>query len=483
VCAPVDRPCALRSHGDARTHALYALQRRLCQNSEMTAPVEPPAAAAPTDPNELLRSRSYLVLLAFGALIGIPVAAIAFGFLKLVDAAQEWLFATLPSDLGFTDPPTWWPLPVLVVAGVAVGIIVHYLPGRGGHEPSGGLTVTGVAAPSALPGIALAAFVTLAFGGVLGPEAPLIAIGGGIAALAVHLVKKDAPAQATVVIGAAGSFAAISTLLGSPILGAFLLMEVAGIAGPMIGVVFLPGLLAAGIGSLVFLGLDNLTGWGTFSLAIPDLPSFGTIDGYELGWAIIVGVLGAVVGTAIRRASQHLQPIVDRRRVLLTPLFGAGVAVAAIVFAQLTDRGAEQVLFSGENALAPLIQEASTWTVGALVLLVACKGIAYVLSLASFRGGPTFPAMFIGAAGGLALSHLPGLPPIAGVAMGIGAMTVAMLRLPLTSVLLTALFLQADGVELMPLIIIAVVVAHVATARLSPSPVEGGATGAEPAAA
>jgi len=58
--------------------------------------------------------------------------------------------------------------------------------------------------------------------------------------------------------------------------------------------------------------------------------------------------------------------------------------------------------------------------------------------------------------------------------MGIGAMAVAMLRLPLTSVLLTSLFLQADGVELMPLIIVSVVVAHVATARLSPSAVDDG---------
>jgi hypothetical protein len=43
-----------------------------------------------------------------------------------------------------------------------------------------------------------------------------------------------------------------------------------------------------------------------------------------------------------------------------------------------------------------------------------------------------------------------------------------MLRLPLTAVLLTTLFLQADGLELMPLIIVSVVVAHVATARFAP---------------
>ena len=102
------------------------------------------------------------------------------------------------------------------------------------------------------------------------------------------------------------------------------------------------------------------------------------------------------------------------------------------------------------------------------MLLVACKGVAYTLSLSCFRGGPTFPAMFIGAAGGIALSHLPGLPMIAGVAMGIGAMAVTMLRLPLTSVLLTSLFLQSDGVTLMPLIIVAVVVAYVASVRLTP---------------
>lgn len=436
----------------------------------MTSTPAPPASDGLADPTELLRSSSYLVLLVLGALVGAPVAVVAFGFLKAVDAVQERIYATLPDALGFEASPVWWPLPVLVLAGLLVGAAIHHLPGTGGHEPTGGMSASGAPPARELPSIALAAFVTLAFGGVLGPEAPLIAIGAGLAALAVHRLKRDAPEQAVAVIAAAGSFAAISTLLGSPILAAFLLMEVARVAGPTMGVMLLPGLLAAGIGSLVFLGLDDLTGWGTFSLAIPDIPPFETIEGPEFLWAIAIGVLAAALGTAIQQAALRVQPQVAARRVLATPLAGAGIAVAAIAFAQLTDRGTDQVLFSGEKALAPLIQQAGTWSAGALALLVLCKGVAYALSLASFRGGPVFPAMFIGAAGGLALSHLPGLPPIAGVAMGIGAMAVTMLRLPLTSVLLTTLFLQADGVELMPLVIVAVVVAHVATARLTPPP-------------
>jgi hypothetical protein len=145
-----------------------------------------------------------------------------------------------------------------------------------------------------------------------------------------------------------------------------------------------------------------------------------------------------------------------------------GVALLVILFTEVTGKSASYVLFSGQNALPTLIHHAALFSAGAIVLLMVCKGAAYGLSLSSFRGGPVFPGMFVGAALGIALSHLPGLPMIAGVGMGIGAMTVAMLGLPLVSVLLASLFLSADGVELMPLIIVAVVVSYVLSARLKP---------------
>jgi hypothetical protein len=49
-------------------------------------------------------------------------------------------------------------------------------------------------------------------------------------------------------------------------------------------------------------------------------------------------------------------------------------------------------------------------------------------------------------------------------------MMVAMLGLPLTSVLIVSVFLQADGLTLMPLVIVAVVVSYVVSARLVPVP-------------
>jgi H+/Cl- antiporter ClcA len=104
------------------------------------------------------------------------------------------------------------------------------------------------------------------------------------------------------------------------------------------------------------------------------------------------------------------------------------------------------------------------------VLLIVCKAVAYGISLSGFRGGPVFPAMFLGAAGGIALSHLPGLQLVPGVAMGIGAMCAVMLRLPMTSVLLAVLLLASDGLAVTPLAIVAVVVAYVVSARLTPTP-------------
>lgn len=434
-----------------------------------SAPAAPAPAPAPPGPMDMIKSRGYVALLIFGAIVGIPVAIVAYFFLQAVAAGQEYFFTTLPGELGFHGVPAWWPLPMLALCGLLVGLTLRYLPGTGGHKPAEGFKTGGTVTARDLPGIIFASLATLVLGAVLGPEAPLILIGAGVAVLIVHLVKKDAPAQAVLVIGAAGSFAALSTLLISPLAGAFLLLEAAGIGGGMVSVVLAPGLLAAGVGALIFTGLDKLTGFGTFSLAVPHIPAATTPTVGEFAWAVGIGLAAAVVGTAIRRLAFQLQPVIERRKVALTPLAGLAIGGLAIIFAEVTGKGTGQVLFSGENALAPLIEQAATWSVGALVLLIVCKGLAYGVSLSGFRGGPTFPGMFIGAAGGIALSHLPGLPLIDGVGLGIGAMTVVMLGgLPLTSVLLTLLFLQSDAINLISVVIVAVVVAWVASVRLSP---------------
>lgn len=427
-----------------------------------------PPAGAPADPTALVRSRGYLAVLLVAALVGVPVSAAAFGFLALVDRLQELVYHDLPPALGFHGTPVWWPVPMLALAGVLVGATIRFLPGTAGHEPSAGLTTGTPPTPAQLPGVVLAALAALALGVVLGPEAPLIALGGGLAVGAVRLVVHRPPERLAQVVGSAGSFAAVSTLLGSPLLGAFLLMEASGLGGPLLGAVLVPGLLASGVGSLIFTGLGSWTGLGTYSLTLQHVPAARTPDLAQFGWALAVGLAAALAGTAVRRAAVLLQPYAARYRLRVAVLLGLVVAALAVAYAEGSGHPPSEVLYSGQSALGPLLAHRAAYSIGALVLLLTCKGLAYAVSLSAFRGGPIFPSMFLGAVGGILLSHAPGLPPAAGFAMGIGAMCVSMLQLPMTSVLLATLLLGHSGLVVLPLVIVAVVVSYVITLRLAP---------------
>jgi H+/Cl- antiporter ClcA len=417
----------------------------------------------------MLRSPAYVRLLVVAAILGVPISAAAYGFLALVSYLQKELFIHLPHGLGYSTAPAWWPLPMLVIGGVLAALAIRYLPGNGGASPAAGFAVHPPPAPVQLPGVILAALASLAFGAVIGPEMPLIALGGGLAVLATKAARRrPVPAQGVQVLGGAGSFAAIATLLGSPITGAFLLMEASGLGGPTMDLVLVPGLLAAGVGALIFVGLDSLTGLGTFSLAIPHLPAYSRPDVAQFGWAIVIGLAAALLGPAILWLSLAVHRYAEKRVMIVLPLAGVAVAALTIIYTQATGKPASDVLFSGQNETGTLVQHAASYSVGALVLLLACKTLAYGVSRGSFRGGPIFPALFIGTAGGVAMSHLPGLPLVAAVAMGIGAMTVAVLKLPLTSVLLASLLVLSDAAKVMPLVIVAVVVAYVADTRIGP---------------
>ncbi|MCU0307376.1 MAG: chloride channel protein [Thermoleophilia bacterium] len=428
-------------------------------------------ATPPPDPLAMARSKAYVVLLVLAALIGIPISAFAYFFLALVEELQGWVYTDLPDALGAGADATWWPLIPLTVAGLLVGLVIRYLPGGGGESPADGFRAgRGPAHPRTLPGIFLAALAGLALGAVIGPEAPLIALGGGLAAAIVHLRRAQGPAgaQAGAVLGATGSFAAVSTLLGNPLVGAVLMLEASGLGGAMAGLVLVPGLLASGVGYLIFVGLDAITGLGTFSLALPDVGTLEAVEGSELIWAVGVGLAAAVLVFLIRSLALAIRPVVERRVVVMTTLAGLVVGGLAVLFAEWTDRPATDVLFSGQSALGPLVQNAATYSVGTLVLLMLVKALAYAVSLSAFRGGPVFPSMFVGAVGGLALSHLPGLSPITGIGIGIAAMTGAMLRLPVFAVLLTFVFLADAGPDLLPAVIIAVAVSYTASAWLRP---------------
>jgi H+/Cl- antiporter ClcA len=437
----------------------------------------------PTSPLELMQSRAFILVLALAAVAGVISSLAAFGFLELLHVIETEAYSGLPEALGFSSAPIWWPVPLLVLSGLIVAFAIARLPGNGGHVPVNGLNATPTE-PIDLPGVVLAAVAGIGLGMVLGPEAPLIALGGGLGFLLVRSVASGAPPEAGMLIAMASVFAAISFLFGSPLIAAVLLIEAAGLEKERMTLLLVPGLLAAGIGSLVSVGMGSWTGVDNSELALGpvQLPDFPRPEFVDFLWTIPLAAVIAVGVWGIFFIGHRVQAPAASRPFVALPLIGAVIAGLAIVFHEITDKGIQQVLFSGETSIDPLIENAGSWSVGALAALLAFKGIAYGLALGSFRGGPVFPALFLGAAAGVLAAELPGFDLTPAVAVGMGAAVVAVLRLPLSGVLLASILTATAGLGASPLIILGVVVSYLVIIALPshPADAEAPARGAPP---
>jgi len=437
--------------------------------ADTAAPAQPTAEQVAAT----MRTKRFVVLLVLVAVIGVLVSLASWCFLELIYQIQRELFTHLPHALGYhSGAPLWWSLPVVGIGALLAALAITRLPGEGGHLPARGLAAGGSHNAMDLPGVLLAGLATIGCGLVLGPEAPLIALGAGLALLTMRIWRRETPPEVLVVIGAAGSFAAVSFIFGSPLIAAVILIEMAGIGGPRMPLVLLPGLLGAGIGSLTSIGMGSWTGLSTsaFALAPLSLPHFGHPDIAQFGWTIALAAAIALATRAIMLGGLGTYRLVARRMLLLLPVIGLVIAGLAIAFSQAADKSVNDVLFSGQAALPGLVAQAGSWSVSALAMLIAFKGAAYSLSLGSFRGGPTFPAVFLGVAAGILASHLPGYAMVPGVAVGIAAAAAAVLKLPLSAVVVATLMCTKAGAGDEPLIIVGVVVAYLVMLVVTAAP-------------
>ena len=410
-------------------------------------------------PNEPSRRDSLRVLL-LSCLVGIPVSLLAFAFLALLHKMGHLIWHELPDELGMGDPDWWWPIPWLALGGVLAGAAIRSLPGKGGHVPIDGLGAEPVI-PRELPGILLAALACLPLGAVLGPEAPLIALGTGSALLIARAMGLRQQTGASGVVGLAGATAAVAAIFGSPLAALVLMLEMVSSKGALALRAIAPCMLAAGTGSLVFTGLGRWTGLQTVSLGLPDLSGPARPDLADLLWTVPFAI---VIAVAVREVHQIGHWVADRARTRpFTAAVSAAltVAVCASAYALITDRSPAELVMSGQDELPELAAQPGSWATGALIALIAFKAIAYGVSLGALRGGPIFPALFLGAAAGTLCAELPGYGAVPALAAGMAAATAAILPMPVSSAVLVTLLLGPNAVAMSPIVLIAVVVAFI----------------------
>lgn len=305
---------------------------------------------------------------------GVVGLGLGYVVLQIVDAGIALTWETIPSGVG---TPIWYVVGVLAVAAVLVYVVRTYV-GDSGHPPLAGIAVSRLT-PREYVGAILAILASLIGGVVLGPEVALVATGSVVGTLLATWMQVTDPKDEKKVVGV-GALGAILALVVGPLLA------------------------------------------GTMSVDGP--PQSIEVD--QLGWAILVALIATVAVTLARLIAVFVARAAGPAP-HLGILVGSALVIAACAIAMHYATG-ESVLYvvtSGEE----LITELPTITsVSTLVAIIVFKTIAYAVSLgAGFRGGPFFPAMFVGAASGLLIALvLPSGPSVqAAIVVGVVASVVA----------------------------------------------------------
>jgi len=305
------------------------------------------------------------------------IVSLALGYvvLEIVNAGIEFIWEQVPNTWDAT--PAWYVLGVLLIAAVLVYVIRRYVADTG-HSPMGGIKISPLT-PAEYLGAILAILASLWGGIVLGPEVALVATGSVVGGVIARLMGvRDAPGTKKVVgFGALG------------------------------------GILALFVGPI-------LSG----SLTLGETPAEIELD--QLAWAIPLALIAAAAVTLARLVAALIARTTGHGPNLVVLIAAAVIiGVTALLMNAWTGEPVIYVTTSGEE----LITDLPTLTsVSSVVAIIVLKSIAYAVSLgAGFRGGPFFPAMFIGASSGLLIALvLPDGPSVpAALVVGVVASVIA----------------------------------------------------------
>ncbi|MDB5036161.1 MAG: chloride channel protein [Chlorobi bacterium] len=282
-----------------------------------------------------------------------------------------------------------------------------------------------------LPGRALltkvvAAAVFIGSGGSAGPEDPSVQLGGVAGSKMGQLLRLSEQRTRTLV--ASGVAGAVAAAFNAPIAGVFFALEV--VVGELQAALFPPVVLASVTASAVSRWLNGNTPAFT-------VPAYGLNSALlELPMYAVLGVLTAIIGVMFIRLVFGIEDLVAKFRLSrLVRGISVGLAVG-LVGLWLPD-----VLGVGYGTVGNVLAGRMIDPLH-ISLLLFFKLTLTALCIAVIGVGGTFaPSLYLGAmAGSLVgmVAHMmfPGTPPAAYALVGMGGVLVAVVRAPITAVLL-----------------------------------------------
>jgi H+/Cl- antiporter ClcA len=379
--------------------------------------------------------------------IGVASALSLLVFEGAAHRIEHLLWHRLPDALDVGHGAGWWTFAVMTIGGLIVGVVLHVAPGHGGHDPATESLFGDPISLRAVPGLLIAALITLSIGVSMGPEAPLLGASG--AALAFVASRRNAPAQGLIGLGVAGMLGA---MFGAPIGAAFAFMELVPASGKQLYEKLFPLLVAATSGALT---LTLIATRPRLSAPLPPLRDFLVIDVVS---AFVIGAIACAIGVGFGYALRWMHPIVHRVPVIHR-LAIAGAALAGIVVV-----AGEVVMFSGQREMTTLLLESGDMSDGRVLLVAGAKLLSLAIAVAvGFRGGRIFPAVFVGLALGVFIhAIIPGIPLTLAAGAAMVGILIAFVRAWFLSLLMVTLI---AGAPVLPLLGVALLGAYLVAAN------------------
>jgi chloride channel protein, CIC family len=397
------------------------------------------------------RARLLLPLVLPGIVVGAGSAVLLIALTVVSNRLEDVLWDALPKAVGVDADSPAWIIGVLTLAGLAVGLVVTFVPGHAGPDPA----TTELAGPPlsllVLPGLAIAVILSLASGVSLGPENPLLGINIGLAVAIGLRVLPGVPGAAWGGLAFAGT---IGAMFGTPIGAALLLTETSDPSGrPVWDRLFGP-LVAAAAGSITVLLLRG----ESFALTVAPYSQHQLFD-------LVSGSLIAVGAALLGLVAIYAFPFVHRAFHRLGPPLVA-LTAGGFVLGILGVIGGPISLFKGLDQMKDLSESAADYTPAGLALLTVVKLVAVLVASGSgFRGGRIFPSVFAGVALGLFVyAVFPGVPEAIALGASLLGILVAVTRSGWLAIFMAALMI-GDPVLLPELVVIVLPAWLVVTGR------------------
>jgi CIC family chloride channel protein len=404
--------------------------------------------------------------LVVAVVVGAAAGLISTGFWDAIAALEAILefYVALPLDRALSLPAGWLHVRVLFPA---LGALAAALLARWVFVTPQRLGVASVMLDARrewgriplryVPATFVNGVLTIGSGGSAGREAPVVAMGGGLGAWVARSLEMP-PAQRRLLVGC-GAAAAIAAAFNAPLAGVFFTLEV--VLGDFRLTTLAPVMLASVAGTVVCRATE-----GSEKAAHFAVPAYHLVSGWEVGLYVGLGVVAGLVGVAFMALLRRSEERFSRSRipVLLRPAVGGlGVGLLGLLHPGILGNGYPSVIAACDADLA----------FRALLVLLVGKLVATALTLGSGGWGGDFaPTLFVGSMTGALYGA--GLKPLLGdqiagygayAMVGMGAVLAAVIRCPITAILL--LFELTGSYEVIVPIMVAVATATFVAGHLS----------------